>query len=305
MKFSSSPWLAYVGLVLSMVLWASSFVAIKIAYRSYDPMVVVFGRMTVASLCFLFLMKRFRRNEYRKGTLKSILFMALCEPCLYFLFEAKALEQTTASQASIVAAMLPLMVAVAARFFLKESVSGRSVIGLAMAMIGACWLSLTGKVTAGAPNPALGNFLEFVAMICATGYVITLKRLTASYSPFFLTAIQAVVGCVFYFMLLFLPTTSFPVRLDPVGAFAIVYLGAFVTLGAYALYNFGISKIPANQASSFINLIPVFTIVFAGWILNEQLTSQQYLAACMILAGVFISQEIRREGETRFGLGKE
>jgi drug/metabolite transporter (DMT)-like permease len=216
--------------------------------------------------------------------------MSFCEPCLYFIFEAKALENTSASQAGIIAAMLPLLVAVAARFFLKEHITRNSLTGFGISIFGACWLSFTGTVTEGAPNPPLGNFFEFVAMICATGYIVTLKRLTATYSPFFLTAVQAVVGCGFYFLLLFLPSTALPSHLYPIATLAVIYLGAFITIGAYGLYNYGVSKIPVNQASAFINLIPAFTILFGWLILDEQLTFQQYLATALILAGVFISQ---------------
>ena len=42
-RLSSLAW-AYAGLVLSMMIWASSFVALKLAFRAYDPMVVIFGR---------------------------------------------------------------------------------------------------------------------------------------------------------------------------------------------------------------------------------------------------------------------
>jgi drug/metabolite transporter (DMT)-like permease len=160
-----------------------------------------------------------------------------------------------------------------------------------MAILGSIWLSLSGQATEQAPNPLLGNALEFGAMVCATGYIVTLKRLTSTLSPFFLTAVQAIIGFVFYLPLLLLPSTTLPTHFDPGGVVAIVYLGTFVTLGAYGLYNFGVSRIPVSQASAFVNLIPVFTI-FLGWaILNEQLTLLQYAAVAVILIGVTLSQE--------------
>ena len=190
---------AYAGLVLAMVIWASSFVALKVAFRSYDPMVVIFGRMVIASVCFAALMPgfgtvpRLLRRDYR-----PLLFMTLCEPCLYFTFEARAMALTTASQAGMISAMLPLMVAVGARVVLKESLTLRTSAGFIVAMGGACWLSLAGEPSVDAPNPLLGNFLEFMAMVCATGYIISLKWLTARYSPFFLSAMQAFVGAIFF-----------------------------------------------------------------------------------------------------------
>ena len=44
----------YICLVLAMILWASTFVALKLAFRIYDPMVVIFGRMIVASILAVF-----------------------------------------------------------------------------------------------------------------------------------------------------------------------------------------------------------------------------------------------------------
>lgn len=282
--------ISYACLIGAMILWSSSFPALKVAFRAYDPMVVIFGRMAVASLCFLVFFQYFKSVRLQKGTLAPLAFMAFCEPCLYFIFEAKALEHTTASQAGIIAGTLPLMVAVAAHYILEERMSRQNLFGLTLAIVGACWLSMTGEATETAPNPPLGNFLEFVAMVFATGYIITLKKLSRFYSPLFLTATQAVVGCFFYMPLLFLPSTTMPTSFDATGLLAIAYLGAFVTIGAYGLYNFSLSRIPASQASAFVNLIPVFTI-FLGWlILDERLLPQQYLATMLILTGIFVSQ---------------
>ena len=82
-----------ISLVLAMILWASSFVALKLAFEAYDPMVVIFGRMAVGSLASLVFFRAMKGNVWRKGDLKYLAFMILCEPCLYFLFEAKALFQ--------------------------------------------------------------------------------------------------------------------------------------------------------------------------------------------------------------------
>lgn len=295
-RFSDKA-VAYIGLVLAMIIWASSFIALKLAFRAYDPMVVIFGRMAVGSLCFLLILPRFRgRIRFKAGDLKPMLVMAFCEPCLYFLFEAKALELTTASQAGMITAMLPALVAVSARFVLDERLPWTAYAGFGLAIAGACWLSAAGKPEPAAPNPPLGNFFEFLAMVCATGYILTLKTLTKRFPPLFLTAVQAFVGSLFYFPFLFLPSTVLPSRFDPVSGLAVFYLGAVVTLGAYALYNFGVSRIPASRASAFVNLIPVFTLVMGLLILGEQFSIRQYLASSLVFLGIYISQ---KEGPVR------
>ena len=288
---SRKPSLATLALIIAMVLWASSFIALKFAFRTYDPLVVIFGRMLVASICFLIVAKRVTRAlQYRRGDYKLLLFMALCEPCLYFLFEAKAVENTTASQAGMITAMLPILVMVAAALFLKERIGSKSWLGAITAVAGVCWLTLLSTPTDNAPNPLLGNFLEFLAMLCATGYTIALKSLTERYSPFFLTALQAFAGCFFYLPLLFLPSTVLPTSFHLGPSLAILYLGAVITLGAYGLYNYGLKHVDANKAAAFVNLIPIFSVCMGWLLLGETLSPGQIGAGFLIMGGVYLTQ---------------
>jgi len=94
-------------------------------------------------------------------------------------------------------------------------------------------------------------------MVVATGYVVTMKNLNAHYSSLFLTTFRTFIGTLVYSLILFLPATKLPSSFELLPAFTVVYLGIFVTFGAYGSHNYGVSKIPANQAAAFINLIPV------------------------------------------------
>jgi len=288
--------LPVLSLLTAMLLWSSSFIALKIAFTGYQPMIVILGRMLVGSFCFLFFYRQLRRVRIVKKDLKYLLAMAVCEPCIYFIFEAKALQYTSASQAGLITAILPLMVAVGAALFLKETVSARTMVGFGVAIGGACWLSLTGEETASAPNPLLGNFLEFLAMAAASGYTLLLKHLSSRYSAVFLTAVQSWVGTVFFSFFLLHPDIGIPHEWHAAPALAVIYLGSFVTLGAYLAYNYGVSKIPASQASAYINLIPVFTVILGFIILGDRFTIPQCFATVLVLAGVYISQ--RRPART-------
>jgi drug/metabolite transporter (DMT)-like permease len=283
-------WLPFFSLVTAMILWASSFIALKIAFQGYHPMIVIFGRMVVGSICFLVFYRQLRHTVIKREDVKYLLFMAVCEPCIYFIFEAKALELTSASQAGLITAMLPLMVALGATVFLKERISRQTVVGFLIAISGACWLSLAGEKSVSAPNPLLGNFLEFLAMVAATGYTLSLKHLSARYSALFLTAVQTWVGALFFSLFLIHPDISLPRVWYPTPALAVLYLGSFVTLGAYLFYTYGVSKIPASQASAFVNLIPVFAVILGFIILDERFVPSQYVASLVVLIGVFISQ---------------
>lgn len=283
-------YLPYLALLSATSLWASSFIALKVAFRAYDPMFVIFGRMIVATIFILLFLKPLRSLKYRKGDWKYLGFMGLCEPGLYFIFEAIALENTSASQAGMITGTLPLIVGIVAWLVLKEKLDIRIISGFILAIGGIVLLTLSSELTENAPNPLFGNFMELMAMVTATGYIITLKKLSDRYSSLFLTTFQAFAGTIFYFPILFLPSTELPTVVNPISAFSIVYLGIFVTFGAYGSYNYALSKISASKATSFINLIPVFTLIMGVLILDERLTSIQYVAVAIVFVGIFLSQ---------------
>jgi drug/metabolite transporter (DMT)-like permease len=97
--------------------------------------------------------------------------------------------------------------------------------------------------------------------------------------------------------MIYIDGTGFPRTFVPAAAAAIVYMALFITVGAYGLFNYGVSKIEAGKASAFINLLPMFS-VFWGWlILNENMNKIQYIASAFVLAGVYLSQADKSEKE--------
>jgi drug/metabolite transporter (DMT)-like permease len=276
-------------LVVAMLLWGSSFIALKLAFAELPPLWVIFARMALGSLVFLCAWRWRGRCCYRRGDWKYLLALAVCEPCLYFVFEAIALQNTSASQAGMITALLPLLVAVGAFVFLRERITRTTLAGFLLALGGVLWLSLGGKADEHAPAPLLGNLFEMLAMVSAMGYTLTLKYLSERYSAFLLTAMQAFVGTLF-----FLPLAAWsaplPISISPQALAAVIYLGGVVTVGAYGLYNFAVSRLPASQASAFINLIPLFTLLLAVLLLGESLDGQQLFGAGLVFSGVALSQ---------------
>ena len=188
----------------------------------------------------------------------------------------------------MITALLPLLVALLAWFSVGERINRNMMLGFIVAIVGVGWLTLAGEASDHAPNALWGNFLEFLAMICAAVYSINLKHLSSRYSALTLTAFQAFCGALFFApMLLWVPM---PEHLSHGALMSIVYLGIVVTLGAYLLFNYAISKVNVTSAAGYTNLIPVFSLLFAYLLLDERLNTQQLAAASMIILGVVISQ---------------
>ena len=278
-------------LTLAMFIWGSSFIALKIAMIDLSALSVIFFRMFIASLCFLYFIKSFTKFNFTKKNIKLLLLLAFFEPCLYFIFEAKALQLTSVSQAGMITALLPIIVGLTAGYFLKEKVTRKLLFGSAIALIGTIILSANATTSFSAPNPILGNFLEFLAMACGAGYTMVARHLTKEFSALFITAFQVFIGAIFFFpMFIYDFTTGANLNFTLNAVLALFYLGIVVTLGGYGLYNYALTKIEASKAAVFIYLIPVFALILANLILDETVSLIELLGSFLILLGVFISE---------------
>jgi drug/metabolite transporter (DMT)-like permease len=126
-------------------------------------------------------------------------------------------------------------------------------------------------------------------MLCATGYVLIAKRLSRRYSHWPSPACKrcwAASGLAWLAEPLGPLAQPFSALAQPDGGVP----GVFVTLGAYGLYTWAVSKMPVSRASPFINLIPLFTVLLAWWLLGETLAAAQWLACLLVLGGVLLGR---------------
>lgn len=278
----------------AVLLWGTSFVAMKLALTGFAPLTVVFLRMLLASGLMALFWGRVPKTGCAKGDAKWLVLVCLLQPCLYFLLEAFAISLTTSAQAGMISSLVPLLVAAGARLFLGEGLSVRGLAGTVVSLAGVAWLSLSGAANEHAPNPALGNVLELLAMCCAAGYMLLLKHLSSRFNSWQLTGLQAFAGAVFFLPGALLPGqtawVSGTLQIPAEAWLAVAYLGGIVTLGAFGLYNMAVVRLPAAQAAASINLVPPVAVL-SGWLLlGETMVPAQAAACIVILCGVLLGQ---------------
>ena len=275
----------------AVLFWGVSFMATKTALSGgFTPMTVVWLRMAIACVVISPFLWRMPKPDYRPGDAKWLVLVCLLQPGVYYLAENYAIGMTTSSQAGVISAIVPLLVALGAWLFLHEHLSAKIVGGIVVSMAGVALLSIGATAATGAPNPVLGNALEVVAMVSAAGATIALKHLISRYNAWLLTAIQCFAGA-----LLFLPgaLVSHPSTWLAVPASAwwsVAYLGVFVSLGAFGLFNMAMTRMPASRAAIAINAVPLVALV-TGWaVLGESLSWLQAAGCVAIAVGVALGQ---------------
>jgi drug/metabolite transporter (DMT)-like permease len=283
--------LVYISLILAMLFWGYTFVAFKFALESFKPISIIFLRLII-SVIFLFILAfSFRKLQtIKRADYKYFIILALFEPFFYFMGESFGLTYVSSTLGSVIIALIPLIVPIAAYFIYREKLTVLNWIGLLVSFAGVIGVvfSSEGEIIA----RFKGVLLLFLAVLSAVGYSLTVKGLSHKYNGYTITAYQNALGIVLFlpFFLWFDAGTILSVHPSSNSWISLLYLAIFGSSLTFVLFTFAIREIGASRANIFSNLIPVFTAIFSYFLLKEAMPGLKVAGIFIVLIGVFLSQ---------------
>jgi drug/metabolite transporter (DMT)-like permease len=275
---------------MAVLFWGLSFVATKIALQSFSPFCLIFFRFFVAAIFFTALLWRTGFPRFSRVTIKSLIFLAIMQPGLYFTFETLGLQYTSATKTALIIATIPIAVLILSTLLLRERVSLINILGIICSLAGVALLVFGGGGQFRLDGMLIGDLLIFGAVLAASVYTILIRRLSRTLSSLQITGMQIIFGAVLFFpaFLYELPELSLA-TVSGESLAALAALTLFATIGAFLCYNYALSKIPAAQAAACINGIPLVTAGAAWLLLGETLTPIQLCGGVIVLAAVFMA----------------
>ena len=212
---------------------------------------------------------------------------------VYFLAENAAMLYTTATNTSLIVCSCPLFAMLLIALFYRQSepVSRVQVVGSLLAFLGMAVVVLNGRIVL--HLSPLGDMLAFGACLCWAVYSILMKPALERYSTVFITR-----KVFFYGLLTMIPYYLLrPEEADPAVfqtfnfsiLFNIFFLGIIASLICFLVWNWVIRQLGTVVATNWVYFNPLTTIVFAWWILNEQITLWFLLGTVFILLGMFLA----------------
>ncbi len=280
----------YFFAVLSMIFWSSTFVWFKVAYKNFEPFTIVFLRLVLAGVLLEVYCRVFKKHEaIDKKHWGTFLLLSFAEPFCYFLGESFGLKYVSSTLGSLIISTIPLFTPIFAYIFLKERLGKWGVIGLVVSFVGILAIVLEDMDVSGS---LIGVALEFFAVFAGIAYGIIVKKLTHVYKSITIVKIQSQIGALYFlpFFLIFdlekflAVDHSFSIYL------VIIKLSVFGSVLAFILFTEVVRGMGASLANLFTNLIPVFTAVFAFFILNETISTVKAIGIATVILGLFISQ---------------
>lgn len=285
---------AYVTLLLLVSLWGTYPATAKLALADLPPFTLVTFRCLLASLFLVALVARRGFEEARAlawRDLRGLGFLAFSGIFLSTGFTYLAIYLTTASNAVILQASTPVLVAVGARLYLKERLRRLQWAGVVCSAAGVLLVVTRGGWAALSPaNLQVGDFLVLFAISGWSAYTIYGKRILAVQSPVLATTAAYVLGTIMLLPLALATAPLFPPpRLTSLTAWGVVLYQAILGALAHVWWYEAVQAVGASRSAIFMNFQPVVGVLLAAAMLGEQIGLAQVVGGLAVLVGVALT----------------
>ena len=184
-------------LLIAAFLWGTSFIAGKIAYDMLDPSLVVAIRYILASIILLPMTFSFMKNKEESFTKKDFILLVILGILTYPLtsmLQFIGLSFTSASSATTIIGIEPIMITMIGFIFFKEKTSP---IVFFLGIVAFFGVALTVGVSALENVSFFGCFLVFLSTIVVSFWVRLSKKILTKMNSNYYTALTIQLGTLF------------------------------------------------------------------------------------------------------------
>jgi drug/metabolite transporter (DMT)-like permease len=282
---------ALLAIIICVLFWGVSFVSIKVAVTVFPPMTLGAFRFSLAVIVLIFVKTRLEPGEKLKARdLPMLIGAGVIGVTAYFFCENNGVSLVSASEASIIVAVIPVLTVtvewISGKFFQKtKAFAVRRWLGAIISVAGV-WL------VAGVSLSVSGNILGYIYMggaaLSWVVYCFLTRPLFTRCSRIYIVFWQSVFGFLGFIPFAVLEFTSWTMPSLPVLGH-IVFLGIFCSALGYWFYAYSLEVLGVLVSSIFINFIPVVTVIVGYIFLGERLMPLQWLGAVLVLSGVSLA----------------
>ena len=305
MKKDITSYLAVGALVVSMIIWSVSGIAIKHALAVLPPFTMIVMRFVPSVLLMLVIglicrkSALFRLQKMELKDLPLFLVAGFCQPFLYYMLETYAYDALNSPTiAETLLSTSPLLSPIFAALLLKERVTKYNIWGILISTAGVFALTL-----ARSTNYSIGNYwgilLAFAAVSAAVIDSVMMRKAPMTYSSLsFIFYTQLVSLCFFIPIWLIkegpetiyqLPITIYQSEMQ-VALGCVAYLTVFASVIAFILFCYALRKVGVTQANAFNNIRPAFTALWMILFFGEHLPLAKWVGMGLIIFGLFVCQ---------------
>ena len=294
---------SYLSILGALVIWSSSFVAIKFAYTTFPPITLGAARFLVAT-AILGALTLIGRNRIRleKKDIFTVALSGFMGIMLYAVLQNIAMQWTSASSATLIIASYPIITLLMESLIYKTKLSAVKIIAILIAIGGVVILSYV-KSESRVEGELLGILLLIVAGVVWAVYNFMTKKVVNRYPPVTLLCYSTLFGTIFMLPLALFERAQWQAP-TLISFSMMMFLGVFCSVIAFLLYNHGLKTMAPSTITSMLNLVPIFGVFFSWILLGEQVTLRKVIGGAIIIIGVMISARQNKLNQAIIGEGE-
>ena len=291
---------ALAAALVTVTLWASAFVGIRSAGRSFSPGALSLGRLLVAAVALGIVCIVRRERLPLRAVSPALLVCGLLWFGAYNLMLNAGEQRVDAGTAAMLVNVGPVLIAILAGLVLREGFPRMLFAGCAVAFVGVVVIAIG---TADHAATTTGIVLCLASAFAYSGGAVAQKVVLRRLSP-----LQTIEFCCLIGVVFFLPFT--PQLVDQLGSAKggaigwLVYLGLFPTAIGFILWAFALSRTAAGRLGATTYLVPPISILL-GWLwLGESPAGLAFVGGAFCLAGVALARRTSGAGRLRLAFAR-
>jgi drug/metabolite transporter (DMT)-like permease len=277
--------------IASAACYGIAWVISKNSLHHIPPTLLITIQSFASVLCLSLLIRHQGRKLPGLSQLITLGSIGILEPGLSYILSIQGLMLTTASNASLIGALEPIVTIFLACLLLGERFDLSKVIIAALSIVGVCLISAAGA--SGSPTIS-GDSLVLIGVFFAALYAIASQRsmaLSRRIDPLIVAWAQQSIALLFFISLTIgaAATGIEPLRLDlitPIELLVALVTGLLGHCLAFWLYLKALRYLSASDCSLYLSLIPVFGMTGALLFLGEQLSWNQVLGGLVVVGAI-------------------
>lgn len=283
-----------ISMLVVVLVWSSNNSVMKIGISEIGTFTYNALRLSIASiLCWLWLYKTHTYKKMPWHDLKALILLSLCGFCLTQICLTYGLSKTTAGNASLASAIMPLAVVLLNRIFKKIPLSKMMTIGIILSFSGVLSIIFSSNKEISFSNYHLiGTLVVVLGQFSNAYYTIYAKDLLNNYSSCQIVSYLMSISAVVFFILAIpeMRTIDFS-SLSNSAWISVFYSGIFALWLCNIIWVYAVGQIGSTRTALYQYLLPVCSLWFAYILLNETLVIGQIVGTILILIGLIISRK--------------
>ncbi len=279
-------WGAFLLLALA---WGTSFMFIKLAVETLQPLIVVAFRLLIGWLGLFFIARvrgirlPTRRADWFHLAVISTVNVAL--PFILITWAESGPNGLNSGLASILNSSVPLFsILIAGMVLQMERITPGAIAGLIVGFAGVVILFSRGPIDSG--GSILPQIAVVTASFCYAVGTIYARRYLRGLKPVALALGQLLLADVIVFVMVFLFVDFAQQAFTVQAVGALLWLGLFGSCVAYILYFYVLEEWGATRTTLVTYVVPIVGVAAGVLFLREQLDWRMLLGGLLILSGV-------------------